>query len=76
MVGWAMNSSHTQEINVPAHRVVNRIGLLTGKRHFGGPDIMEQLLTSEGITVENDRIVDFDKHFWNPMIELRSTILE
>ena len=70
MVGWAMNSAYQQKINVPAHRVVNRIGLLTGKRHFGGQDTMEQLLISEGISVKNDRIVDFDKHFWNPISEL------
>jgi len=70
MVGWAMNSSHTHEKNVPAHRVVNRIGMLTGKRHFDGQDTMEQLLISEGISVENNQVVEFDKHFWNPMIEL------
>ncbi len=71
MVGWAMNASHTEVINLPAHRVVNRNGLLTGKRHFGAQGIMEQLLKSEGIEVKDDQIVDFDRHFWNPIIELR-----
>jgi len=70
MVGWAMNSSHHSIVNIPAHRVVNRNGVLTGKHHFGGPEIMKQLLESEGITIENDQIVDFEKHFWNPAIEI------
>jgi len=70
MVGWAMNSSHHSIVNIPAHRVVNRNGVLTGKHHFGGPEIMKQLLESEGITVENDQIIDFEKHFWNPAIEI------
>jgi len=70
MVGWAMNSSHHSTVNIPAHRVVNRNGVLTGKHHFGGPEIMKQLLESEGITIENDQIVDFEKHFWNPAIEI------
>lgn len=69
MVGWAMNSSHTAGINIPAHRVVNRNGLLTGKHHFGGPDVMRQLLENEGIRVENDKVVDFEKIFWNPVCE-------
>ncbi len=64
MVGWALNNANT--LNIPAHRVVNRNGLLTGKRHFGGNNIMQQLLESEGIKVENDRIVNFDKIFWKP----------
>ena len=55
---------------VPAHRVVNRTGLLTGKVHFGGPDVMKELLESEGIKVVDDQIVDFQKHFWDPMKEL------
>jgi len=71
MVGWAMNACHTQAENVPAHRVVNRNGMLTGKRHFGAPGTMEQLLKSEGIDVKDDQVVDFEKHFWNPLIELR-----
>jgi methylated-DNA-protein-cysteine methyltransferase-like protein len=70
MVGWAMNGSHRSTANIPAHRVVNRNGLLTGKHHFGGPEIMKQLLESEGITVENDQIVNFDIYFWNPATEL------
>lgn len=70
MVGWAMNASHTEAANIPAHRVVNRNGVLTGKRHFGAPGIMEQLLRSEGIEVKDDQIVDFEKHFWNPLKEL------
>ena len=65
MVGWAMNSSHHQPENIPAHRVVNRNGLLTGKHHFGGNDMMKQLLQSEGIRVENDRIIHFEEVFWD-----------
>ena len=66
MVGWAMNNSHATPENIPAHRVVNRNGALTGKRHFGGPDVMKELLESEGITIENDHVIDFQKKFWNP----------
>lgn len=66
MVGWAMNASHSTKDNVPAHRVVNRNGMLTGKHHFGGPEVMQQLLESEGIEVVDDKIVDFEKHFWKP----------
>ncbi|HRZ41569.1 MAG TPA: MGMT family protein [Bacteroidales bacterium] len=66
MVGWAMNASHTSRIQIPAHRVVNRSGMLTGKHHFGHPDLMQQLLENEGISVVNDRIVDFKRLFWNP----------
>jgi len=69
MVGWAMNSSHFCKSPVPAQRVVNRMGLLTGKHHFG-LDSMEDLLKEEGIQVENDKIVDFQKHFWDPITEL------
>jgi methylated-DNA-protein-cysteine methyltransferase-like protein len=65
MVGWAMNASHNLE-DVPAHRVVNRNGLLTGKMHFDGTNLMQQLLESEGIEVIDNQIQDFDKHFWNP----------
>jgi methylated-DNA-protein-cysteine methyltransferase-like protein len=72
MVGWAMNSSHTQTANIPAHRVVNRIGLLTGKHHFGGLKVMQQLLESEGIAVEQDKVVKFEKFFWDPKKELNS----
>jgi methylated-DNA-protein-cysteine methyltransferase-like protein len=70
MVGWAMNLSHHQEVFVPAHRVVNRNGLLTGKIHFGSPDAMQELLENEGVTIENDRVIDFQKIFWDPMLEL------
>ena len=70
MVGWAMNAAHTDTIGVPAHRVVNRNGLLTGKRHFGHPALMQQLLENEGIVVENDRVMDFTRFFWDPMKEL------
>mgnify|MGYP006278131537 CR=1 FL=1 len=71
MVGWAMNASHKAPgFYVPAHRVVNRNGMLTGKRHFGGVDTMQQLLQSEGIEVANDRIMNFERHFWDPKQEL------
>ncbi|MFZ4521242.1 MAG: MGMT family protein [Bacteroidales bacterium] len=70
MVGWAMNAAHTQVTDIPAHRVVNRNGLLTGKNHFGSPVIMQQLLENEGLTIINDQIVNFDKFFWNPTTEL------
>lgn len=70
MVGWAMNASHSAKENIPAHRVVNRMGLLTGKVHFGAPNIMQELLESEGITVVDDQIVDFEKVFWDPTLEL------
>lgn len=70
MVGWAMNLSHHQEVYVPAHRVVNRNGLLTGKVHFGSPDVMQELLENEGVTVEDDCVTDFDRLFWDPMKEL------
>jgi len=70
VVGWAMNDSHTSGEYVPAHRVVNRIGLLTGKHHFGNSNTMKQLLENEGIKVENDQIVNFKKYFWDPIKEL------
>jgi methylated-DNA-protein-cysteine methyltransferase-like protein len=70
MVGWAMNSSHTQKEFVPAHRVVNKSGLLTGKHHFGGSSVMEDLLESEGILIEENQILNFDKVFWDPAKEL------
>ena len=69
MVGWAMNNSHVQEIPVPAHRVVNRNGDLSGKAHFGG-NRMQELLESEGIQVIDDRVVDFKSIFWDPEKEL------
>lgn len=65
MVGWAMNSASKME-DVPAHRVVNRNGLLTGKHHFGGTLAMQQLLEEEGIVVKNDQVQDFEKVFWEP----------
>lgn len=67
MVGWAMNACHQLE-DVPAHRVVNRKGLLTGKHHFDGTNLMQQLLESEGIRVVDNQIMDFDTHFWEPEI--------
>lgn len=70
MVGWAMNNAGAQIPYVPAHRVVNRNGLLTGKHHFGTRSAMQELLEAEGITVVDDQIIDFEKHFWDPMIEL------
>lgn len=66
MVGWAMNQCHSQPDYVPAHRVVNRLGMLTGKHHFGGPNVMKQLLESERISVENDQVVRFRELFWDP----------
>lgn len=65
MVGWAMNAAHGK-VDVPAHRVVNRKGLLTGKFHFDGTNLMQQLLESEGIEVVDNQIIDFEKHFWTP----------
>jgi methylated-DNA-protein-cysteine methyltransferase related protein len=65
MVGWAMNSAHQYE-DVPAHRVVNRNGLLTGKHHFGTPTLMQQLLEREGIKVVNDKVVDYKALLWDP----------
>jgi len=65
MVGWAMNACGGRE-DVPAHRVVNRKGLLTGKHHFDGTNLMQQLLESEGIKVVDNQIVDFEKHLWQP----------
>ena len=65
MVGWAMNASHNIE-DIPAHRVVNRVGLLSGKHHFDGTNLMQQLLESEGIKIVDNQIVDFEKHFWEP----------
>ena len=70
MVGWAMNASHTDVTNIPAHRVVNRVGLLTGKHHFGGLSVMQQLLENEGIEVVEDKVANFDKLFWDPVKEL------
>ena len=68
MVGWAMNASHSNS-EVPAHRVVNRKGLLTGKHHFGGGNIMEQLLGNEGVKVEQNQIQNLEHYFWDPSLE-------
>ena len=70
MVGWAMNSSKHNLLNIPAHRVVNRKGILTGKQHFGGSDVMSDLLRSEGVEIEDNQIVNFNKYFWDPAVEL------
>jgi methylated-DNA-protein-cysteine methyltransferase-like protein len=67
MVGWAMNKASG---NIPAHRVVNAKGLLTGKHHFGTGNVMQELLENEGIHVENDQVVDFEQLFWDPAREL------
>ena len=68
MVGWALNASHNRE-DVPAHRVVNRNGLLTGKMHFDGTNLMQQLLESEGVEVSDNQVVDFKLLFWQPEIK-------
>jgi methylated-DNA-protein-cysteine methyltransferase-like protein len=70
MVGWALNVSHSRPEFIPAHRVVNRNGLLTGKHHFGNTSTMQQLLVNEGIIVEDDRIINFKEKFWDPVKEL------
>ncbi|WP_448520196.1 MGMT family protein [Rhodoflexus sp.] len=69
MVGWAMNAAHARP-EVPAHRVVNRNGVLTGKHHFGSPTAMQEALEAEGIAVVDDRVVNFKEIFWNPQKEL------
>jgi methylated-DNA-protein-cysteine methyltransferase related protein len=73
-VGWAMNASHLQSGFIPAHRVVNRQGLLTGKHHFRYPSLMLELLESEGIRLAGDQIIDFKKAFWDPCKEIRNTL--
>ncbi len=70
MVGWAMHAAPTANPPVPAHRVVNSSGLLTGKFHFENPDQMEELLKHEGVLVKNDKVLDFRKVFWDPITEL------
>ena len=70
MVGWAMAAAGQQKLKVPAHRVVNRNGMLTGKHHFATPVLMEALLLKEKIKVQEETIVDFEKYFWDPSIEL------
>ena len=69
MVGWAMNASHGNA-NIPAHRVVNRNGLLTGKHHFQGTNLMQQLLENEGVKIKNNQIINFSEVFWDPNSEL------
>ena len=70
MVGWAMNGAHKVKPKVPAHRVVNRNGMLTGKFHFSPPELMEQLLKKEGVKVKNDQVQNFKTHYWDPAEEL------
>ena len=70
MVGWAMNAVHNSPVKVPAHRVVNRNGLLTGRHHFNPPERMQQLLEQEGIKVVDEKVVDFKNVFWDPAGEL------
>lgn len=69
MVGWAMNGA-ISNYDVPAHRVVNRSGLLTGKAHFSTPTLMQEMLEAEGISIVDDQVKNFEKHFWDPMMEL------
>lgn len=69
MVGWAMNASHHME-DIPAHRVVNKAGLLTGKHHFDGTNLMQQLLEGEGVIIKDLQIVNLEKYFWDPFKEL------
>jgi methylated-DNA-protein-cysteine methyltransferase-like protein len=73
MVGWAMNASHNME-DIPAHRVVNKAGLLTGKHHFDGTNLMQQLLEGEGVIIKDLQIVNLEKYFWDPFIELQADI--
>ena len=75
MVGWAMNASHGN-MDIPAHRVVNRKGLLTGKHHFEGTNLMQQLLENESVVVKDFQIQDFSDVFWDPSLELDSSDLE
>lgn len=70
MVGWAMNHAHKTDSSIPAHRVVNRNGMLTGKHHFGSSTMMQQLLENENIKVVNDQVKDFKRVFWDPEKEL------
>ena len=70
LVGYAMNGATASHLNIPAHRVVNRNGLLTGKFHFDHPNKMQELLETDGIKVENDQIINFMAHYWDPIVEL------
>ncbi len=67
MVGWAMNNAPT---DVPAHRVLNRNGLLTGKNAFATPSLMQELLEKEGLRIKNDQVINFERHFWDPLNEI------
>jgi methylated-DNA-protein-cysteine methyltransferase-like protein len=71
MVGYAMNASHSSTEFVPAHRVVNRKGLLTGKHHFASTTQMQELLAAEGVKVVDDKVVEFEKRFWDPLVEIK-----
>lgn len=70
LVGWCMNNAHTVRPPVPAQRVVNRDGLLSGKHHFGSPTAMQELLEKDGVRVKKDQVQDFAKRFWDPALEL------
>jgi methylated-DNA-protein-cysteine methyltransferase-like protein len=70
MVGWALNACHSSQDFIPAHRVVNRNGLLSGKHHFGTSTLMQQLLENEGLIIEDDKVVNFEENFWDPSTEL------
>jgi methylated-DNA-protein-cysteine methyltransferase-like protein len=70
MVGWALNKCHTREEYIPAHRVVNRIGVLSGKHFFPGENTMKELLEAEGLKVKDNQVLNFECHFWNPATEL------
>jgi methylated-DNA-protein-cysteine methyltransferase-like protein len=70
LVGWAMNGAHHVKPKVPAHRVLNRNGMLSGKMHFGSPTRMQELLEKEGIKIKDDKVIDLEKHFWDPLKEL------
>ena len=72
VVGYAMHQSLQVDSNIPAHRVVNRLGILTGKHHFSTETIMQELLEAEGHTIINDQVQDFDKKLWNPMVNIES----
>jgi methylated-DNA-protein-cysteine methyltransferase related protein len=71
MVGWALNICHGNHIFIPAHRVVNRNGLLTGKHHFGNSTTMKQLLENEGLIIEDDQVINFREKFWDPVTEVK-----
>lgn len=70
MVGWALNVCHNRQEFIPAHRVINRNGVLSGKHHFGNSTTMQQLLENEGLIVENDKVLNFREKFWDPSFEL------